>query len=186
MSRFHVHSTSLKGLHVLERLPIFDERGSFTRLFCAEELKACGWTVPIAQINHTVTTLKGTLRGLHYQLSPHAEMKLVSCVRGELWDVAVDIRTHSPTFLHWHAERLSAVNHRALLIPHGFAHGFQALCDGTEILYCHSESHAAASERGLNPLDPVLAISWPAPIVHMSSRDAALPLVTSEFQGVFL
>ena len=104
-----------------------DARGFLSRLFCAEELRAAGWTGPIAQINHTHTARKGTVRGMHFQYPPHAEMKLVSCLRGEVWDVAVDIRAGSQTFLRWHAEILSADNGRALLIPQGFAHGFQAL-----------------------------------------------------------
>ena len=118
----------------VQRQPLQDARGLFERMFCADELAAAGWTQPIAQINHSVTRQRGSVRGLHYQRPPHAEMKLVSCLRGEVWDVAVDLRAGSPTFLQWHAEHLSPSNACALLIPPGFAHGFQALTDDAELL----------------------------------------------------
>ena len=127
MNRFRIQSTPLSGLQVITRQMLGDHRGFLSRLFCADELAQAGWTKPIAQINHTYTAKKGTVRGMHFQHPPHAEMKLVSCIRGEVWDVAVDLRANSPTFLHWHAEVLSADNHKALLIPEGFAHGFQTL-----------------------------------------------------------
>src|SRR5690554_6695588 len=107
MSRFTVTNLPLAGLKRVQRQRLGDNRGFLARLFCAEELAAAGWTQPIAQINHTFTAKQGTVRGMHFQRPPHAEMKLVSCIRGEVWDVAVDLRVGSPTFLHWHAERLS-------------------------------------------------------------------------------
>jgi len=113
------------------------------------------------------------VRGLHYQKPPHAEAKLVSCIRGEVWDLVLDLRHGSATFLHWHAQRLSADNACALLIPQGFAHGFQALTDDAELLYCHSAAYAPECEAGLNPSDPRLAIAWPLPIADLSPRDAA-------------
>lgn len=111
-------------------------------------------------------------------------MKLVSCIRGEIWDVAVDLRRGSKTFLNWHAERLSAENCRALLIPEGFAHGFQSLTDDVEMLYCHSAAYVAAAEAGLNPKDSLLAIPWPLPITELSARDVQHPMVNKEFSGV--
>ena len=111
-------------------------------------------------------------------------MKLVSCIRGEVWDVAVDIRAGSPTFLQWHAERLAADN--AMLIPEGFAHGFQALTDNVELLYCHSAAYVPAAEAGLNPQDPRLSISWPLPIAELSPRDANHPMVAEPFPGITL
>lgn len=177
MSRFTVSNLPLAGLKLVERQRIGDSRGFLSRLFCAEELAAAGWAKPIAQINHTYTAMRGTVRGMHFQRPPHTEMKLVSCIRGEIWDVAVDVRAGSPTFLHWHAERLSADSGRALLIPEGFAHGFQTLTDDAELLYCHSAAYNAGAEAGLNPLDERLAITWPLPISELSARDAAHPLI---------
>jgi dTDP-4-dehydrorhamnose 3,5-epimerase len=186
MSRLVLSALPLHGLFRVQRQPMADERGFFERLFCTHELSAAGWTTPLAQINHSHTAQRGSLRGMHYQRPPHAEMKLVSCLRGEVWDVAVDLRHGSPTFLQWHAERLSADNGCALLIPPGFAHGFQALCDGAELLYCHSAAHAPAAEAGLHPLDPRLAIGWPLPVGTLSPRDAGQPLLPDDFEGVRL
>ena len=153
-------------------------------MFCADELTAAGWCSPIAQINHTLTARQGTVRGMHFQYPPHSETKLVSCIRGEVWDVAVDLRTDSNTYLQWHAEHLSAENGCAMLIPEGFAHGFQALSDNVELLYCHSRPYAGRAEGGLNPLDPQLQIQWPLPIVEMSQRDAEHPALTNLFTGI--
>ncbi|MBU0726185.1 MAG: dTDP-4-dehydrorhamnose 3,5-epimerase [Alphaproteobacteria bacterium] len=186
MSRFTVHDLPLARLKLVERQHLGDHRGFLSRLFCTEELAEAGWLSPIAQINHTLTARKGTVRGLHFQHPPHAEMKLVSCIRGEVWDVAVDLRTGSPSFLAWHAERLSAENGRALLIPEGFAHGFQALTDEAELLYCHSAAYAPDAEAGLNPVDPALAIAWPLEIAEMSDRDRAHPFTGAGFGGVRL
>ncbi|MDM7947594.1 MAG: dTDP-4-dehydrorhamnose 3,5-epimerase [Oceanibaculum nanhaiense] len=186
MGRFTVHDLPLAGLKLVERQRLGDHRGFLARLFCAEELAEAGWLSPIAQINHTMTAHKGTVRGLHFQHPPQAERKLVSCIRGEVWDVAVDLRADSPSFLAWHAERLSAENGRALLIPEGFAHGFQALTDEAELLYCHSAAYAPGAEAGLNPVDPVLAIAWPLEIAEMSERDRAHPLIGTGFVGVRL
>ena len=132
MSRFTIEHLPLQGLQRVTRQRLGDARGFLARLYCAEELARAGWRQPIAQINHTATAARGTVRGMHFQRPPHAEMKLVSCIRGEAWDVAVDLRADSETFLHWHAERLSAENGHALLIPEGFAHGFQTLSDDVE------------------------------------------------------
>lgn len=186
MNRFSVSSTALPGLMRVQRQRQGDARGFLSRLFCAEELTAAGWSGPVAQINHTGTTRAGTVRGLHYQQPPHAEVKLVSCVRGRVWDVAVDLRAGSPTFLQWHGEELSADNGCALLIPQGFAHGFQTLCDGVELLYCHSEFHAPQAEAGLHPRDPRLAIAWPLPVQGLSPRDAARTWLDETFEGVEL
>ena len=190
MNRLICHATPLPGLMRIARHKMVDERGSFSRLFCADELAAAGWKDPIAQINHSQTTHRGTVRGMHYQRPPHTEMKLVSCLRGEVWDVAVDLRQGSPSFLQWHAEHLSADNANALLIPPGFAHGFQALSDHAELLYCHSAAYVPGAEAGLNPLDPRLLIAWPLPPVGLSPRDAGQPWLADEpgqeFEGVRL
>lgn len=184
MSRFRVTSLPLRGLAAVDRQRIGDTRGFLSRLFCAEELQAAGWSKAVAQINHTYTARRGAVRGLHFQHPPHAEMKLVSCIRGEVWDVAVDLRAGSPSFLQWHAERLSVENGRALLIPDGFAHGFQALTDDVELVYCHSVAYMAGAEGGLNPRDPALRIEWPLEFAEISARDAAHPMISSQFTGL--
>ena len=174
----------LAGLQLVERTCIGDARGFLSRLFCARELAGAEWTSCIAQVNHSLTAKRATVRGMHFQRPPHAEMKLVSCIRGEVWDVAVDVRAGSPTFLKWHSERLSADNGRAMLIPQGFAHGFQTLTDDAELLYCHSAEYCPAAEAGLNPRDPRLGIDWPLVITELSSRDSAHPWVDDGFEGV--
>lgn len=184
MKRLTTEPTPLAGLMRVQRQPLHDERGFLARVFCAEDLAAAGWLRPVAQINHTCTLRRGCVRGLHFQRSPHAEAKLVSCVRGAVFDVAVDLRPGSPTYLQWHAITLSADNGIALLIPEGFAHGFQALEEGVEMLYCHSAPHVAGSEGGLHPLDERLAIAWPLPVSEMSPRDQQHARVGAAFEGV--
>lgn len=183
MSRFDIRTTPLAGLVVVERQPRGDARGSLTRLFCAEDLAVAGWSDAVAQVNLTTTTARGTVRGLHYQRPPHAETKLVACLRGEVWDVVVDVRRESPTFLCWHGERLSAENGLALLIPKGCAHGFQTLADNVEMLYLHSVAHAPEAEAGLHPLDSRLAIDWPLPVAGLSARDAGHPWIQAGEAG---
>ncbi|CDZ31709.1 StrX protein [Neorhizobium galegae bv. officinalis] len=184
MSRFTVTDLPLAGLKLVERQNLGDSRGFLSRMFCADELAQAGWAKPIAQINLTVTTRQGTVRGMHFQHPPHAEMKLVNCLRGAVFDVAVDLRSGSPTFLKWHAQELSAENRRSLLIPEGFAHGFQALTDDCELLYFHSMPYASGSEGALNAQDPVLNISWPLEITEMSDRDRGHSFLTSQFTGL--
>ena len=184
--RFEIKPTPLAGLNVVQRSVRADERGSFSRVFSATELAPAGWHAPVSQLNHSVTRERGTVRGMHFQRPPHAEMKLVSCLRGVVWDVAVDLRAGSPTFGRWHAERLSDENHRAMLIPEGFAHGFQALTDDVELLYCHSAPYEAGAEGGVNPLDGRLAVAWPLPITRLSDRDRGLPALTDGYEGIRL
>ncbi|WP_117190948.1 dTDP-4-dehydrorhamnose 3,5-epimerase family protein [Rhizobium terrae] len=184
MSRFAVTDLPLAGLKRVERQNLGDSRGFLSRMFCADELAEAGWEKPIAQINLTMTAKKGTVRGMHFQHPPHSEMKLVNCVRGAVFDVAVDLRAGSPTFLKWHAEELSAENRRSLLIPEGFAHGFQTLTDDCELLYFHSAPHAAGFEGALNSQDPTLAITWPLIIGEMSERDRNHPYLTEQFTGL--
>jgi len=186
MSRFTVLDTPIAGLKIVERQLLGDNRGFLARLFCAEELVAAGWNKPIAQINQTLTQTRGTVRGMHFQQVPYAEMKSVTCVRGAVWDVAVDLRAGSPTFLQWHAQELSAANHRALLIPEGFAHGFQTLCDDCELIYLHSAAYTQTAEAGLNPKDPMLSIAWPMAMTELSTRDAQHPMLDHSFKGVTL
>lgn len=182
--RFSVIDLPLEGLKKIVRHPRRDERGAFTRLFCASDLLALGWDVPIAQINHSLTRQRGTLRGIHFQRPPHAEIKLVTCLHGEVWDVAVDLRPDSPTFLQAHGERLSAENGSSMLIPLGFGHGFQTLTDNVELLYCHSHPHVPEAEDGLNPFDPVLALDWPLQPAAMSEKDRCRPFVQTGLSRV--
>lgn len=187
MSRFSVTPTKLPGLTCVERKLLGDSRGFLSRLFCPEDLREAGWPEKsVAQINHTMTAKRGTVRGLHFQYPPHAEAKLVSCVRGTVWDVAVDLRKQSPTYLHWHAEEISETNCRALLIPEGFAHGFQTLSDDVQMIYVHSAPYAQTYEGGIAPNDPMLAISWPLAISELSERDRTHPPLSPAFEGVKL
>jgi len=186
MSRFVIEKTPIDGLHVIQRKPIGDERGYLERMFCSDELKSIIGKRSILQLNHTLTEKAGTVRGMHFQHLPHAEIKLVSCLRGEVFDVAVDLREDSSTFLQWHAEVITEWNHKTFLIPEGFAHGFQTLTDDCELLYMHTAAYAPNAEAGLNALDPRLAIAWPKPIAERSVRDQQHAILTSEFSGLSL
>lgn len=182
--RFEILATPIAGLHVLQRKPISDSRGYLERLFCMDELQALVPGKRIEQANHTLTADRGTVRGLHFQHAPHAETKFVHCLRGEVFDIAVDLRRGSPTFLRWHAEVLSAGNHRTFVIPEGFAHGFQTMSDECEMLYFHTAPYRQDAEGGLHPQDPRLAIAWPLPVAGLSPRDAAHPFLDANFEGV--
>lgn len=165
------------GPVLVRRKPFADERGAFARIFCAEALKQIGWPGPVAQINHSRTDRAGTLRGLHYQHPPHAEAKLVVCIRGTVHDVAVDIREDSPARYAHVGVELSAAAGDAIYVPEGYAHGFQALSDEAELIYIHSVAYNQAHESGLRYDDPALAISWPLPVTGLSARDAGHPLI---------
>jgi dTDP-4-dehydrorhamnose 3,5-epimerase len=182
--RFNFHATPIADLVVIERLPRGDERGFLSRFFCAQEVAEAGFRLPIAQVNHTLTRRQGAVRGMHFQRAPDAEDKLVSCLRGEIFDVAVDLRPASPTYLRWHGEILSAANSRSLMIPQGFAHGFQTLTDDCDLIYLHSRAYAPESEGALNARDPALAIAWPLGITDISVRDGGHPFLTPDFKGV--
>lgn len=186
MSRFTILNTLIVGLKIIERKHLGDTRGFLSRIFCAEELTDAGWRKPIAQINQTFTKKRGTIRGMHYQCPPNAEMKLVTCLQGAIWDVAVDLRAGSPTFLQWHAEELSAANQRALLIPEGFAHGFQTLSNDCELVYLHSLAYTPEAEAGLNPKDSRLQITWPMAVTELSTRDDQRAMLDHNFEGVML
>lgn len=137
-------------------------------------------------MNRTLTAAKGTVRGMHYQLLPHAEVKFVSCLRGEVFDVAVDLRHGSPTFLQRHVEILCANNHKTLVIPEGISHGFQTLSEDCEMPYFHTMAYQPSAERGLTAADPRLSICWPMPVDGQSPKDTAHPLLDPFFEGVVL
>lgn len=182
--RFQISDTPLDGLKLVERCRMGDARGFFSRFYCADELQEAGLQDPVVQINHTATERRGTVRGMHFQKPPHAEDKIVSVLRGDILDVAVDLRRGSPTFLRWHGEHLSAQNGRSMLIPKGFAHGFQTLTDDCELIYLHTARYAPDAEGGLDPLDPLLAIDWPLADTYMSERDRAHPPISQDFDGI--
>jgi dTDP-4-dehydrorhamnose 3,5-epimerase len=179
-NRFDFHPTPLAGLLVVQRKPVEDQRGFFCRFFCAEEFHAYGFKKQLAQIK------KGDVRGLHFQYPPHAECKIVSCLRGEVYDVAVDIRRGLPTFLQWHGEILSASNQKSLLIPEGFAHGFQALTENCELLYLHSEAFHPQAEGALHVADPEIGIVWPIAVAELSERDRTHPFIAPDYKGLSL
>ena len=166
---------------VVETEPFTDHRGSFARLFCARELAQVIGDRTIVQVNHSCTATVGAVRGLHFQRPPYAEMKLVRCLKGRVWDLAVDLRTGSPTFLQWHAEELTPANTRMLVIPEGCAHGFQVLEASSELLYLHTAFHTPEAEDGIPYNDTLLAINWPLPVTDLSQRDARQEAISSNF-----
>jgi dTDP-4-dehydrorhamnose 3,5-epimerase len=182
----NLQPTSIQGLMVVETIPHNDHRGAFARLYCEHDLVSIIGTRRIVQINYSRTAAIGAVRGLHYQHPPHAEMKLVRCLKGRVWDVAVDLRHNSPTFLSWHAEELTPTNTRTMVIPEGFAHGFQVLEPESELLYLHTAFYTPDAEAGLRHDDPRLAIHWPLVVTDLSARDAAHPLIHSDFSGIAL
>ena len=165
--------TSLAGTYLVELEPRRDERGHFARQWCAEAFARAGLDPRIAQINSSRSLRAGTLRGLHYQLEPHAEVKLVRCTRGALFDVALDLRPASPTFCRWYGIELDADSGRMLYIPEGCAHGYLTLVPDTELVYQASVAYAPASARGVRYDDPAFGIRWPRPVSVLSAADAA-------------
>ncbi len=182
----NLRPTPIAGLMVVESVPKIDERGSFRRLYCTDELSDLLEGRVVVQVNQSSTRIAGTVRGLHYQVPPHAEMKVVRCLRGRVWDVAVDLRAASPTFLRWHAEELSPENGRAFMIPEGFAHGFQTLTPDCDMLYLHTAAYVSVSEAGVHCEDSRLAVRWPLPINELSVRDQHLPTLSDNFEGCSL
>jgi dTDP-4-dehydrorhamnose 3,5-epimerase len=169
--------TKLRGAFVIEPQLIEDARGFFARTWAPEDFEARGLNPRIAQCSISYNARRGTLRGMHYQAAPYAEVKVVRCTRGTIYDVAVDIREGSPTYLRWAAVELSERNRAMLYIPEGFAHGYQTLEDDTEVFYQVSEGYRPQAARGLRWDDPALGIAWPLPLAAISDRDREAPLV---------
>ena len=167
--------TKLKGAYILEIEPIKDERGFFARSWCKREFEEKGLKAEIAQINVSHNPKKGTLRGLHYQVSPHEETKLIRCTKGALYDVIVDMRPESPTFKQWFGVELTAENHKMLYVPEGFAHGYLTLTDDVEASYQVSEFYTPGAEKGIRWDDPEFNIEWPVPIAVISEKDKNQP-----------
>ena len=179
-----IADTPIAGLHTVENRTLRDSRGTFARLFCEDALAPILEGRRIVQINRSVTHTVGAVRGMHFQHPPHAEMKFVRCLRGRVFDVAVDLRKDSRTFLSWHGVELSADNSRMFAIPEGFAHGFQVLEEDSELLYLHTAAYAAAAEGSVAYNDPRLAIAWPRAVTGLSERDRSHPLLDDHFQGL--
>jgi len=179
-----VHPTPLDGLMVLETAPVRDKRGRFVRVFCEQECAELRPDLHWPQINLSRTTGRGSLRGMHFQYPPAAEAKLIRCLRGRVFDVAVDVRAGSPTFLRWHGVELDEERPQQIFIPEGFAHGFQTLTEEVELLYLHTASWSREHEGRLRYDDPALAIGWPLPVTQVSDKDRAAPLLGHEFTGV--
>lgn len=167
--------TDLPGVTVVDLDPRVDERGMFARAFCAQEFADHGLCADVVQTNLSINHRAGTLRGLHYQVPPAAETKLVRCVRGAFYDVVVDLRTESPTYLEHVGVELSAANRRALHVPEGCAHGFLTLVDDTEAIYQVSEFYAPGTEGGVRYDDPALHIAWPREVAVISDKDLTWP-----------
>lgn len=183
MGDMKLHATPLSGLTVVETTSVSDKRGSFTRVFCEAALRELHPSRTIPQVNLSMTYQRGTVRGMHYQRPPAAEAKLIRCLRGRVFDVAVDLRIDSRTFLHWHAVELDADKSLEVFIPEGFAHGFQALTDDVQLLYLHTAPWSREHEGGLRPDDPALAIKWPLAIGLISEKDHAAPFIDHGFTG---
>ncbi|HEX4954467.1 MAG TPA: dTDP-4-dehydrorhamnose 3,5-epimerase family protein [Thermoanaerobaculia bacterium] len=175
-----LHELPLPGAYRIDLEPIEDERGSFTRVFCRQELAAQGLEGEIAQASLSFNHKRGTLRGLHFQAAPHEEAKIVRCTAGEIFDVIVDLRPLSPTFRQSCSMTLSSHARQQLYVPKGFAHGFQTLVDDTEVAYFISTPYEPSAARGYRFDDPAFGIRWPLPVAVISERDATLPLFGAE------
>ncbi|MDX9845042.1 MAG: dTDP-4-dehydrorhamnose 3,5-epimerase [Aquabacterium sp.] len=179
-----LHATPIADLWEVQTEPRGDERGQLTRLFCVDLFASIRHDLRFVQTNLSYTAQRGTVRGMHFQRAPALEAKLIRCLRGRVFDVAVDLRAGSPTFGRWHAVELSQDNQRQLFIPEGCAHGFQTLCDDVELLYQHTAAYRPDCEGGVRHDDPRLAIAWPLPVSVLSERDRQHPLITPYFSGV--
>ena len=176
--------TKINGLYVAKLKPISDKRGLFVRSYCDKELEKINIKKPIKQINHSLTSTVGAIRGMHFQYPPHAEVKIVRCISGEVFDVAVDLRIDSDTFLQWHGEYLSSDNYKMMIIPEGFAHGFQVIKPNSEMLYLHTESYVEGSESGVLFDDEKIGIKWPLEITSVSGKDLNDRLIKEKFKGI--
>lgn len=182
--QFKFFETKLSDMYIVQREPKVDGRGYFERLFCQEEMASLLRGHEIVQVNHSLTSSAGTIRGLHFQYPPNTETKFVVCLRGSVHDVVVDVRKNSPTFLDWHSTELTANNGKILCVPPGCAHGFQSLTDDCELLYFHTAAYDANTEGGLNPHDPRLNIRWPLKVKTLSERDANHSMVKDGWLGL--
>lgn len=178
--------TILKGAYIVHLEPVTDPRGWFARTFCKEDFLKIGHKKEWLQLNHSVTNKKGTIRGMHYQLAPHCEIKMVRCIAGSIYDVIVDLRKNSPTFLNWFGTELSAANKKMLYIPEGFAHGFQTLEDNCELIYHHTATYTPSAEAGIKFSEEKIEIKWPLTVTEISERDLSHQNLSNSFNGIEL
>jgi dTDP-4-dehydrorhamnose 3,5-epimerase len=183
MGKLDIKELPLKGSYIITPNKYEDDRGSFARVFCQEEMSNIT-DENFMQVNHSITVKKGTVRGMHFQYLPNAEVKMVKCIKGAVLDVIVDIRENSPTFLKHHSEVLSADNMKMIYIPKGFAHGFQTLEENSELLYFHSSIYTPNNEGALNVKDSLLKIKWPLDIMCLSKKDKEHEFINDDFKGV--
>jgi len=181
-----LHPTKLDGVALLELRPVSDERGAFTRILCRKELEYLGIGDDFVQCNRSVCKMRGTVRGLHYQTRPYAEAKLVHCVGGRIFDVAVDVRKGSPTFLKWFGVELDASGSHSLYVGPGIAHGYMALTDGSEVIYHSSAYYHPESEGRVRFDDPRVGIDWPMKDPTLSPKDRLTPFMPGDFEGIEL
>jgi|SRR5688572_6566016 dTDP-4-dehydrorhamnose 3,5-epimerase len=178
--------TPLRGSYIIDLEPFSDERGWFARTYCKNEFSQIGHSKEWVQLNHSVTNRRGSIRGMHFQFPPHTEIKMVRCIAGSIYDVIIDLREGSPTFLQWVGTELSAANRRMLYIPEGFAHGFQALADNCELIYHHTSFYTPGSEGGIRFDDKRINIQWPGKVTDISARDSQHPYLDDSFTGIKL
>jgi dTDP-4-dehydrorhamnose 3,5-epimerase len=176
--------TPIAGVVIVQTSPFRDPRGAFYRAFCDSELASILEGRTICQVNMSLTERVGVIRGMHFQYAPHAEMKLVRCQRGRVWDVAIDLRQSSPTFLQSYGVELSPENALMMVIPEGCAHGFQVLEAGSEVLYLVTSAYQPHSEGGIMYNDPMINISWPMTATDLSHRDTSHTLLCKKFTGI--
>lgn len=179
-----IKRTPLQDACIIEPKTFKDNRGLFARVFCKQELKHILHNKNIVQINHSLTKQKGAIRGMHFQYPPMAEIKIVKCIRGKVFDVIIDLRQRSSAFLKWHGEVLSAANMKMQFIPEGFAHGFQTLEENSELLYLHSEFYSREHEGGVRYNDLAINISWPLDVTDISEKDRSYPLLSQDFEAI--
>jgi len=184
MTSFEIESTPIVGLSILRRKKHTDERGFLERIFEEESFSNFLCQKPIIQMNHTFTQNRGTIRGMHCQVPPHAEWKVVTCIRGSVFDVVADLRSTSDTFGQWWGYELNDENGESLVIPEGCAHGIQTLQDNVDLIYMHTSNYVPGSEAAINPLDSELAIRWPEQISEISDRDRSESRSSHWFKGV--
>lgn len=177
-------STKLNGCYTIELSPFSDSRGWFARTYCKSEFQQIGHTKEWVQLNHSTTFSIGTIRGMHYQVKPFREIKMVRCIVGTVYDVIVDLREGSSTFLQWFGTELSAENKKMIYIPEGFAHGFQTLTNGCELIYHHTEFYNPNAEAGIKYNEPLVNIQWPLPLTEISERDNNHPYLDVNFKGI--
>ena len=177
-------NTKIKNIHIIEPEPFIDHRGKFYRVFCENEIKEIGISKKIVQINQSLTKTKGGIRGIHFQYPPKAEIKIVKCISGSIFDVAVDLRKGSPTFLEWYGEILTEENMRMMVISEGFVHAFQALEENAEVIYFVTEFYSPKHESGVKYNDPKVNIKWPLEVTDISEKDRNLGLLDNDFMGI--